>query len=473
MSAHSDAAALLDAAPCSTILPAGSGKTEILAHACAVEVERGGRPLVLTHTNAGVQALRERLRKVGVPEAEVDLRTIASFADPWCRNYRVLSAHLEIPEPGDYPAWYQGSARVLRSATIGRVVQTSWSLLLVDEYQDCTVLQHEMILATSSWIPTVVVGDPLQSVYNFQNERTVDWAAEVFGVFPVVVLPVSPHRWNDANAALGQELSHVRTLLEAGHELDLKRYGQIAWRQTDHRTRSGLVKNISKRSGSSLVIQRHRSQCYALAKRSGGALDAMEDLAATDLVRAAKAIDASEPEGRFEVVMRLAAECMSKLPTGYGARVADLAAGKSPRFRANSKLGPITTAAMTARSTGSPKDLLALATEISATPGIVLARRELWDDLLRALSVAAAARDLATEDAVALTRSRLRRRGRRPSDQTAATSLLVKGLEFDHVLIVGADTLSTEELYVGLTRARHSLVVVSDSPLLRPTSNRA
>ena len=50
--------------------PAGCGKTQLIAHALAGH--RGNKPiLVLTHTNAGVAALRGRLDRAGVPGLRV------------------------------------------------------------------------------------------------------------------------------------------------------------------------------------------------------------------------------------------------------------------------------------------------------------------------------------------------------------------------------------------------------------------
>lgn len=48
------------------------------------------------------------------------------------------------------------------------------------------------------------------------------------------------------------------------------------------------------------------------------------------------------------------------------------------------------------------------------------------------------------------------------------TILLVKGLEFDHAIVLEADSLSKKELYVALTRGAKSLTIVSSSPTLSP-----
>ncbi len=48
------------------------------------------------------------------------------------------------------------------------------------------------------------------------------------------------------------------------------------------------------------------------------------------------------------------------------------------------------------------------------------------------------------------------------------TTLLVKGLEFDHAIVLEADSLSKKELYVALTRAARSLTIISTTAVLNP-----
>ena len=64
---------------------------------------------------------------------------------------------------------------------------------------------------------------------------------------------------------------------------------------------------------------------------------------------------------------------------------------------------------------------------------------------------------------------RARHHGRQAHRRTIGTPLLVKGLEFDHaVLLWEPDHLSVEGLYVALTRASKSLTIVSRSRMLLP-----
>ena len=57
----------------------------------------------------------------------------------------------------------------------------------------------------------------------------------------------------------------------------------------------------------------------------------------------------------------------------------------------------------------------------------------------------------------------LRHAGRRLGKKSIGSTLLVKGLEFDHAVIIDADSLSRKNLYVGLTRPIRSLTILSHS----------
>lgn len=67
---------LLGKGNASVIAPAGHGKTELIAKLAA----KGRRSLVLTHTHAGVHALRARLKRLKVPANLAFVDTIAGWS---------------------------------------------------------------------------------------------------------------------------------------------------------------------------------------------------------------------------------------------------------------------------------------------------------------------------------------------------------------------------------------------------------
>jgi DNA helicase IV len=66
----------------------------------------------------------------------------------------------------------------------------------------------------------------------------------------------------------------------------------------------------------------------------------------------------------------------------------------------------------------------------------------------------------------------MRHVGRRQGCRVVSYPLLIKGLEFDQVVVLGASSLETrEQLYVALTRPRSALTVFSASPALTHLSS--
>ena len=59
------------------VAAAGCGKTELIAQ--AVAIGQAGHQLILTHTHAGVRSLRERMRRLKVPNHAYSLDTIVNF----------------------------------------------------------------------------------------------------------------------------------------------------------------------------------------------------------------------------------------------------------------------------------------------------------------------------------------------------------------------------------------------------------
>jgi DNA helicase-2/ATP-dependent DNA helicase PcrA len=100
-----------------------------------------------------------------------------------------------------------------------------------------------------------------------------------------------------------------------------------------------------------------------------------------------------------------------------------------------------------------------------------LYRRECVHQLRAALRECANGTMADVPDAVAAARTRARHRGRQAHRRTIGTPLLVKGLEFDHAVVLWEpDRLSLQGLYVALTRGSKSLTVVSESRTLIPTA---
>lgn len=129
--------------------PAGCGKTHLIADALTRHASK--KPvLVLTHTNAGVVALRGRLDRLGVPSKAYRLSTIDGWAMRLISTFPSRSAHdrglLALANPGaDYPNIRVAAWKLLKAGHVNDILAATYERLIVDEYQDCSIRQHAVV----------------------------------------------------------------------------------------------------------------------------------------------------------------------------------------------------------------------------------------------------------------------------------------------------------------------------------------
>jgi DNA helicase-2/ATP-dependent DNA helicase PcrA len=226
------------------IAPAGCGKTQLITDALARH--GGAKPiLVLTHTNAGVAALRGRLERAGVKPAAYRAATLDGFAIRLISTFPQRAGHdpriVSGPRP-NYEAIRDAAVRLLADGHVHDILAASYERLFVDEYQDCSIRQHTLVTWLAQSLPTAVVGDPFQSIFGFGADRLADWQSEVIAFFPVVGELTTPWRWNNAGAPdLGNWLLAVRAELARGAPIELRTApAAVQWIQLDGRRDDAL-----------------------------------------------------------------------------------------------------------------------------------------------------------------------------------------------------------------------------------------
>ena len=208
------------------ITPAGCGKTELIAK--AVACQDAGRQLILTHTHAGVRSLRDRLRRFRVSPQLYNINTIAGFALKYAISFPESSGLGEFdPAEQEWEEVYAAGTRILSGLAGKRIIRSSYAGLYVDEYQDCTIRQHRLIMTLADVLPCRIVGDPLQGVFDFGDNQPVDWFQDVFPFFERLPDVRIPWRWVGQNEALGDWLLGVRDHLLKGQPIDLPLRGII------------------------------------------------------------------------------------------------------------------------------------------------------------------------------------------------------------------------------------------------------
>lgn len=319
-----DAAMLLSASRAFVIAPAGCGKTELIAQ--SVHHDAGHRSLVLTHTYAGVDSLRKRLKAIGAKASNYEVYTIAGWSLYLAVSFPSTSGiTTERPLNDQWNDVYRAASRILLIRAIKTVIRGSFDSVYVDEYQDCSPLQHDIVLKLAEILPTRILGDPLQGIFDFGGSEIVDWQVHVRPHFDELPSLSEPHRWVDKNPTLGSWLLRMRESLESEQPVDLRaapngciRFVQLP---TDPSRRGNIQRetcmSAACRNGETLIaIHNWEPQCHNIARQSGGKFRSPETIECDELFNVAKALDGA-PDGRAlaRTAFEFSCRCLTKIKT--------------------------------------------------------------------------------------------------------------------------------------------------------------
>ncbi len=460
---RASAAMLLKKAPCVVILPAGCGKTHLVAASAAVAAKDGKRLLLLTHTHAGVDALRRRLRSFDVPIGVAKVSTIDSWTHRLVTAFPTLSDYECSPDIvwGDV---HDATARLFTNPHIRALLSESYDYVIVDEYQDCTIPQHTLVMAVAALIPTIILGDPLQAIYDFAGPL-VDWGKDLSHL-QLVAVSALPWRWYGRNEALGTYLTAIRQRLEAGGSIDLSS-GPVTWMENTPANRRRVCWGKINASGSVVILEHFPQQCEAISRQLGGHFGLMEEVEGKVLLDFARVVDSADGLAIAAATLRFGFASHAKLPAALKGKATAMEGGAFPTYQPGASLGPVLRVLETLASAPSA---LALEQSFEALEGLggTRFRKEAWDDMRRALRVWHEGAPSLT-DGVRTVRDRRRVTGRGQIRRSVSRAVLVKGQEFDECVVLAAHSLNARELYVAMTRARSHLTVLSTSRIITPS----
>ena len=338
--------------------------------------------------------------------------------------------------------------------------------MFVDEYQDCCGTQHAMIEAIAEVLPCRIVGDPLQAIYRKLHADDIAKWSEVEQVFPIIDELTEPHRWQRRNSELGDWLADVRFRLVNGNEVDFTNaYGIVKWiPSADEQHQTAACYKAFDKSGV-VAICDWPARCAKVASKTKDHFAVLESVECPDLLKAADDIGNSSGLKRVEYVVSLAKRCFTGM-TSLTDLLDRMEEGRGYNPRSPDKV--FLWGAM--QNVANSPDLGAVGNMMSAIDALsdthFYKRREPWQDMRRTLQSYNPCSGISLRESAWVRRDHARRNGRRiPSNRIVATPLLIKGLEFDHVLLLDAMQMeSAEELYVALTRGSFSLTVLSSVP---------
>ena len=429
--------------------------------------------MVLTHTNAGVVALRARLKRAGVQSSAYRLSTIDGFSMRLIAKFPARSGHasglLELRSPSsDYPAIRTAARHLLEAGHVSNAIASTYSRLLVDEYQDCSLVQHGIISALAEILPTCVVGDPLQAIFGFRGNQLVEWVADVEARFPSAGILSIPWRWQLSGAeALGRWLLSLRPLLSACQPIDLRNApAEVRWVQlipgneAQQRLLASRV-NAPGNEGTVLVIgdAMNVQGRHQLASQTPGAMS-IEAVDLRDLISFARGFDIHAPSALQELV-----SFCSDVMTGVGATNLVTRVGSLRSGRSRTPPTPIEWCAVNFDTERTMPHALQLVNALTEHADTRIFRPEILYCFRLAMQTAInGGCDFLS--AALQARERNRHLGRPIPRRSVGSTLLLKGLEADIAVVLHPETMTPENLYVALTRGSKVLVVCSHTPIL-------
>jgi len=449
--------------------PAGCGKTQTIVEAAHAA---GGCQLILTHTHAGVASLRARARKLGVHQDTVFIDTIASWALRYALSFPKLSG-ISTTQPigAQWQDVYTALAQLLTQRHIKSLIKRSFAGLFVDEYQDCTQTQHALVMTLANLLPTRVIGDPLQSIFTFnQSDPCVTFDTDVFPLFQRLPDLDRPHRWiNSGNTVLGEWLLSIRPAFESEMQIDLSGAPVSHILFTDANALAVCRQHID--SGETVIAMKQwPKDCHQMTKNLGGVFVSIEAMDCKDWLTTAGKLHTSTGAARARHLIEACAQCAHVPHNGssvFSPIIKALAGSALPSEDQCGGSSALSQAIHAFVISSSPIAALNLIQSITKFPGMKIYRRDFWDEM-KATFHLLSQESVSIPDAAWRARNNTRTHGRHLPPMVVSTTLLVKGLECDHGILLDADSYNGHRpnLYVAMTRGCKSLTILSKSPVL-------
>jgi DNA helicase-2/ATP-dependent DNA helicase PcrA len=455
----------------SLIGPAGCGKTETIAQALKIAE---GRQLILTHTHAGVRSLQQKFKKLKIPPSKYVLETIHGFFLKYAASYPTMSGLSFSTNKNDiWSKIIPAFTSLLETKFIKQVLQCSYDGVFVDEYQDCTLSQHNAILKMCEYLPVRVLGDPLQGIFDFNPmDQIVEWRRDVLPNFPQLDELQTPWRWDGKNKKLSQWITSLRENIQAGQPINLDQpKGVITWKQLNHkdinqeRLLSSQCISAVPTDQTFVAIEQYPNEAHKFARCQGGRLQSMEEMACNELFKTLIKFENHQSSELVLEVVRFIKKCT--VMNGYLEDVERQSNNKKYNFLKidNSTIREIIRSIFYTHEYSSIAQLIDFTL---LTKGKDVFRQELMKEMSKSLKEFCNCGFDSISDAAWEVRSRTRERGQNIPRMIVSRTLLIKGLEFDNTLVLNADNIQNEKLfYVSMTRACHSLTVFSESPIIK------
>lgn len=467
------------------IAPAGYGKTHTIVE-CLKYTE--GKQLILTHTHAGVASLKEKIKKANIPSAKYSVETISSFAQKYVLSFFIGVIPKQEDSKVYYPFILENAIKLIQVSPIRNIIQNTYNGLFVDEYQDCNLTHHQLILELSECLPTHILGDYLQGIFDFTGEPLVDMTSkDDMGDFLENQYELQePWRWkNGNNEKLGEALKTLRGLILTNTPIDLvlfqkvieikkvNNYSDIEFSTLYHNPNEISFKKtiweLSNENSLLVIFPESSSTHYreAFVKNFGVQYNLIESIDDKDFYKEAKFFDKTNINNVEINLFKFINRHLKNTSNWF----ANDKLKNKRSLEDKLKIEPIKQNFEKLKQNFSYDLIAKILFDIYNLPNVKCYRKDLYQSVYKSLSDAEQNQST-VYDAMVSRRNTIRKMGRKVYGKCLGTTLLTKGLEFDTVVIMNIHKFTCpKNLYVALTRASKRLIIFTSNRTLAPYSN--
>lgn len=450
------------------IAPAGFGKTHTITECLSKLPVNAKKELILTHTHAGVSSIKEKLKKQNTHN-NYEIETISSFIQRYVLAYNY---DCKVPNLEDSKKYYSflnlSALKLFKTNIIQKVIKASYSGIFVDEYQDCTKTQHQIIRILADLLPTRLLGDFLQGIFEF-NEPTVNLTCttEMDGFIQNYYELSIPQRWlNGNNHFLGNDLKAIREKIIKKESINLISYRSIeVYKYTSldlHTPKTDYNKLVWKLIGNntSLLILHSNTTSIEprkkIAQKFNGSLNLLESIDDKLFYKVALILDKIDINNVPLKLHELSLLLFNKTEINKWFNE------KGFKRKTKQEEKDIIQE-LNYLSDNLNNNLHKIISKTSTLPNVKCYRPEILSSLLKAIEIAREQNTTIYEGMINY-RNSIRRFGRKIDGKCIGTTLLTKGLEFDTVLILDANKFTCpKHFYVAITRACKKLIIVTEN----------
>jgi DNA helicase-2/ATP-dependent DNA helicase PcrA len=310
----------------------------------------------------------------------------------------------------------------------------------------------------------------MQAIFDFDEGKPVDWDANVYPSFGCLGKLETPWRWKKAgNPELGAWLKKARRKIEQGQKIDLlgERPPSVVRVYTDpefiaSKQYSSLC-DLLGHNESVIALhggdQQSKNKTHLLARTMAGRFSSIEEVEGKVLHSFLKKLGAAKTvQAGFLLVLEFAKKCF----TGVGdALTTGTRRGEVSKQTKGTKYPLVLRAANAYLHQSTSSHLKSFFLALKANPETRAYRRDLLYRFLNVLTMHISGEGANLSETATMYQREMRHMGRPISHRKLiGTTLLVKGLEYDHVVILDADALNAKDLYVAMTRGSKSITII-------------